>query len=369
MDEILRLVRPAVLDLTPLDLARTEEYGARIRLDVNENPYPPYPGTPAQQELNRYPERQPRPLLDAFADFYGVPRECLLFTRDVDEAADLLVRSFCVEGRDAILQTRPTVAIYPHVARVQGVGVVEVPLLPSGFQLDPDGVLAMHAANPQTKLLFLCSPNDPTSNLLEREDILRIATELFGTAIIVVDHRFLDYSGAESLATAIPAHPNIVVLRSMSAEYGLAGERFGIAIAHPEVIDLLGRVLAFCPLSRNAIRALTQVMTLLGVLRSAVNIGKVLTERTRVARVLAGSSAVVRVFPSDANFLFVQVRDASGLVDMMTQSGVKIADGSTFPAAPDAVRISIGTPAENNAMLAVLDQYAEERKPRGFGGR
>ncbi|MGW4843010.1 aminotransferase class I/II-fold pyridoxal phosphate-dependent enzyme [Nocardia brasiliensis] len=369
MDEIMRLVRPAVRDLAPFDSARTEESrsGARIRLDTNENPYPPYPATAAQRDLNRYPERQPRLLLEAFAEFYGVPRESLLLTRDVDEAVDLLVRGFCAEGRDAILQTRPTFASYPHAAWVQGVDVLEVPLRPSGFQLDLPGILAVHEANPRTKLMFFCSPNDPTANLLDRRDILQIATALFGKVIVVVDQRFLDYSGAESLATAIPAHPNLVVLRSMSTEYGLAGERFGIAVAHPDIIGVLGRILAPCPLSRNAIRAVAQIMTLLGVLRSAVNIGKVLTERSRVTRILVASPAVVRVFPSDANFVLVQVRDARGLVTMMARSGIKISDGSTFPTTPNAVRITIGTPDENNAMLAVLDQYADEPTMRGHG--
>ncbi|WP_280395628.1 aminotransferase class I/II-fold pyridoxal phosphate-dependent enzyme [Nocardia brasiliensis] len=259
MDEILRLVRPAIRRMKPYSSARTEgsQIAMRIRLDANESPFPPYPGGPEQHELNRYPEGQPEVLLDTFADFYGVPRECLLFSRGADEAIDLLVRAFCAEGRDVILQTPPTFAMYLHSAQVQGIGVVEVPLVPNGFQLDVPGILAAYDANPQTKVVFFCSPNNPTANLLNRGDILRIASALLGKAIVVVDELYLDYSGAESLATAIAAHPNIVVLRSMSKEYSLAGERFGITIAHPVIISVMGRILAPYPLSQTAIQSVT----------------------------------------------------------------------------------------------------------------
>jgi histidinol-phosphate aminotransferase len=363
MDEIMRLVRPAIAQMTPYSSARTEgrQIAMRVRLDANESPYPPYPGGVGQLELNRYPEGQPEELLATFANFYGVPRDWLLFTRGADEAIDLLVRGFCAEGHDAILQTPPTFAMYLHSAQVQGVDVVDVPLTAGDFQLDVSAVLAAHAANPHIKLLFFCSPNNPTANLLDRDDILRIADALLGKAIIVVDELYLDYSGADSLADAIGRQPNIVVLRSMSKEYSLAGERFGITIAQPSVISVMGRMLAPYPLAQTAIRAVTQVMTTEGLIHAKANIVAILEERSRVSLSLTTCRAVIKVFPSDANFLLVQVDDARALVQTMEECGIKIRDRSAMLGIENSVRISIGTPEENNAMLSALEQYADRK--------
>src|ERR1700722_3741081 len=361
MDEIMQLVRPAITRMTPYSSARTEgrQIAMRVRLDANESPYPPYPGDARQLELNRYPEGQPEDLLDNFANFYGVPRDWLLFTRGADEAIDLLVRGFCTEGHDAILHTSPTFAMYLHSAQVQGVDVVDVPLTAHDFQLDVSAVFAAHTANPHTKILFFCSPNNPTANLLDRDGILRIANALFGKAIIVVDELYLYYSGAESLADAIARQPNIVVLRSMSKEYSLAGERFGITIAHPCVVSVMGRMLAPYPLTQTAIRAVTRVMTTEGLIHAKANIAAILEERSRVAQALSRCRAVAKAFPSDANLLLVQVDDARALVRTMEGRGIKIRDRSALPGIENSVRISIGTPEENNAMLSALEHYPD----------
>jgi histidinol-phosphate aminotransferase len=363
VDEIMRLVRPAIAQMIPYSSARTEgrQIAMRVRLDANESPYPPYPGGAEQLELNRYPQSQPEDLLATFTNFYGVPRDWLLFTRGADEAIDLLVRGFCAEGHDAILQTPPTFAMYLHSAQVQGVDVVDVPLTAHDFQLDVSAVLAAHVANPQIKLLFFCSPNNPTGNLLDRDDILRIADVLFGKAIIVVDELYLDYSGADSLADAILRQPNIVVLRSMSKEYSLAGERFGITIGQPSVISVMGRMLAPYPLAQTAIRAVTQVMTTEGLIHAKANIAAILEERSRVSLAFTTCRAVTKVFPSDANFLLVQVDDARTLVQTMEECGIKIRDRSSMPGIENSVRISIGTPEENDAMLSALEQYADRQ--------
>ncbi|WP_433574660.1 aminotransferase class I/II-fold pyridoxal phosphate-dependent enzyme [Nocardia brasiliensis] len=356
MDEIMRLVRPAIRELRPYASMRA----IVGRVSASQ-------GMAAHGGSPRGFDHEPWFELDDFADFYGVPGEYLLFTRDVDEAVDLLVRGFCVEGSDAVLQTRPTFATYQHAARVQGADVVEVPLRPNSFQLDPARVLAAYEADPRTKLMFFCSPNDPTANLLDRSDILRIASALFGRVIVVVDQVYLDYSGAESLATAVSTHPNIVVLRSLPAEYTLAGH-LGVTIAHPEIVAVLSRILPSCSMPGQRRHAAARGITLLDVLRSAVEIGKVLAERARVTQGLEASPAVVRVFPSDAPFLLVRVDDARELAWTMARSGIAIYDGSALPGAPNSVRISIGTPAENDALLAVLDRYVDERTPPEFHG-
>jgi histidinol-phosphate aminotransferase len=235
------------------------------------------------------------------------------------------------------------------------------PLTPHDFQLDVSAILAAHAANPHTKILFFCSPNNPTANLLDRDDILYIANALFGKAIIVVDEVYLDYSGAESLAEAIARQPDIVVLKSMSKEYSLAGERVGITIAQPCVTSVMDRMLAAYPLTQMAIHAVTQVMTAEGLIHAKANIAAILEQRSRVSQALTLCPAVTKVFPSDANFLLVQVDDARALVQTMESNGIKIRDRSALPGIENSVRISVGTPEENNAMLSALEDYAARR--------
>lgn len=348
--------------MTPYSSARTEgkQNEIRVFLDANENPYPPYPGTDDEVGLNRYPEGQPAALLDLFADHFVVPPEQLLFSRGADEAIDLLVRGLCAEGRDAIIVMPPTFAMYSHSAQVQGVEMLEVPLTPGDFQLDVDRIVSTQAANPTAKLVFVCSPNNPTANLMKRQDVLRLAGELSGKALIVVDELYLDYSGSESVATEIPEHPNIVVLRSMSKEYSLAGERFGITIAHPDVISILGRMLPPYPLAETAIRAVRAVMSPDGMGYAKARIQQILDERERLEKTFNESPAVLQVFPSDANFLLVRVTEPKRLIATMDGAGIKIRDRSSLRGAEGSVRISVGTPQENDAMLAAFSRYVAD---------
>jgi histidinol-phosphate aminotransferase len=357
VDEIVRLCRPDIYALKPYSSARTEgSQDASILLDANENPYPPYPATPDTEQLNRYPEPQPAALLDRFAELYDVPREQLFLSRGADESIDLLVRAFCAAGTDGILVTPPTFVMYETAAAIQGAAVHRVPLRPAErFDLDVEGILGTVAANPGTKLVFVCSPNNPTANLMRRDDVLRLASSLRGKALLVVDELYVDYSGSPSLARELPGHPNLVVVRSLSKEYSLAGERLGVAIAHPEIIGILGRIMAPYSLSRSSIRSVAAAVTPAGVAYGRANIAKILAERDRVAAALGAQASVRRIFPSDANFLLVQVADAGLLCRRMEIAGIKIRDRSGV--VPDAVRISIGRPAENDAMLAVFAAY------------
>lgn len=362
MDEIVGLVRPEIYAMKPYSSARTEATAdARIYLDANENPYPPYPGTDEVVGYNRYPQPQPRVLLDRFAEVYGVERERLFLSRGADEAIDLLVRAFCRAREDAILITPPTFVMYETAAAIQDVAVHRVPLIrPSdafvrpddGYQLDVDAILATQAAHPGTKLVFVCSPNNPTGNLLRRADVLRLAATLFGRALVVVDELYLEYSGQPSLAGHLDAYPNLVVVRSVSKEFSLAGERVGVTVADPEVIGVLGRIMAPYSLPVSAVRTVAAAMTADGVRHGREIITRIVAERDRVSRALAASPGVSRVFASDANFLLVRVDDAAGLTAAMAAHGIRIRDRSG--AVANTVRISIGTPAENDEMLKVL---------------
>ncbi len=357
MEELTRLARPEILAMHPYSSARTEgAQTAEIFLDANENPYPPYPGGAQQEGLNRYPEPQPQHLVARFAELYDVAPASIFLSRGADEAIDLLVRAFCAAGTDAVLQTPPTFVMYETAARIQGAEVVSVPLQAESFQLDVAAMLSAVDRNPGVKLVFLCSPNNPTANLMRREDVLTLAGGLLGRALVVVDQTYVEYSGQRPYAADLPQHPNLVVLRTLSKEYSLAGERFGITVAHPEVIGILRRIMAPYPIPVSSIRAVTEAMSPEGIAYGRANIERLLAQRERLETALADLPAVRRVWPSDANYLLVQVTDAAGLISYLESHGIKIRNRSAV--VPGAVRITVGTPAQNDRLLESLSTWA-----------
>ncbi|MBO2456317.1 aminotransferase class I/II-fold pyridoxal phosphate-dependent enzyme [Actinomadura violacea] len=365
MDEITRLARPEILAMAASGPGRAvqPERDVPTRLDANENPYPPFPGTVDGLPHNRYPEPQPGHLLDRFAECFGTPRERLLITRGVDEAMDLLVRAFCAAGRDSILVCPPVFGRHAVSARVQSVAIHEVPLRgDAGFELDVDRILDVHRSDPGLKVLFLCTPNDPTGNLVRRADVLRLCSELLGKALVVADQTYVEYSGDAPLSRDIDAHPNLVVLRTLSKEYSLAGEQVGVVVAHPEVVGIVGRIVIPRPLTQSTIATVTAAVTPAGIEYAHANIRRLLKERRRVEDTL-GAMPGTRVHPSDANFLLVDVARPQELTQSMRQAGIRILDCSAVPGAGDSVRISIGTYRQNDAMLAVFGAHT------AFGGQ
>ncbi|MFF0525783.1 aminotransferase class I/II-fold pyridoxal phosphate-dependent enzyme [Actinomadura nitritigenes] len=360
MEEITRLARPEILEMASSGPGRTaqREGDVHTRLDANENPYPPFPAGVDALPHNRYPEAQPGHLLDRFADCFGTPRDRMLITRGVDEATDLLVRAFCTAGRDAILVCPPVFGRHAVSARLQSVAIHEVPLRKdAGFELDPERILAVHRSDPGLKVLFLCTPNDPTGNLVRRADVLELSSRLLGKALVVADQTYVEYSGDAPLSREIDAHPNLVVLRTLSKEYSLAGEQVGIAIAHPAVVGILGRIAIPRPLTQSTIATVAAAVSPAGIEYARANIGRVLGERRRVEDALAALPGV-RVHPSDANFLLVDVARPEELTHRMREAGIRILDCSAVPGVGDSVRISIGTYRQNQAMLAVLRAHA-----------
>jgi histidinol-phosphate aminotransferase len=371
MDAITHLARADILAMKPYSSARTEgEQRMEVFLDANENPYRPYPGDTTTEGLNRYPEPQPAHLLDLFAAHYRVGRDRLLITRGADEAIDMLVRAFCRAEHDGIVVNTPAFAMYEVAAGVQGATVHRVALVKTDegrFDLDVAAVVAAARGRaapaagtpgPVAKLIFVCTPNNPTGGLPRREDVLAVADELLGESLVVADETYVDFSGRPSLADEIDRHPNLVVLRTLSKEYSLAGERCGVTIAHPAAIGVLGRILAPYPLTQSAIRAVTMAMSPAGLSRARDHIRLLLQERAVVEDVLRASPAVQRIYPSDANFLLVQTPEPRRLVAVMEAEGVKVRDRSTVPGIEGCVRISIGTPDQNQRMLDAFAKYA-----------
>lgn len=371
MDDVLRLARPDILALKAYATGRdhTDVAGVSVYLDANESPYPPFAhaggdmgGTPDVDAWpsHRYPEPQPAWLLDLFASHYGTRPDRLLVSRGAEEAISLLVRAFCDARTDEVLINPPTFGMYDVAARIHGAAVRAVPLrADDGFRLDVDGIL--DAASAGTKLVFVCTPNNPTGNAVPSEDVERLAASLRGRALVIADETYLEFHGAPSLGALVDRHPNMVVLRTLSKAYGLAGERCGVTIAHPQVITILRKVLAPYPLTQSSLRVLARALSPEGIAYAHANILRVRTERARVEAALATLPAVLRVHPSVTNFVLFATPDPALLVKHLHTAGVKIRDRSDQPAIPDCVRATIGTEAENDALLDAVRRFGELR--------
>ena len=369
IDQVLSLVRPDILALSAYSSARKESKGGRIWLDANENPVTPAASLPSialekegRMNLNRYPEPQPADLVAQLATLYGVAPAQVLVTRGSDEGIDLLLRTFCRAGQDAILITPPTYGMYLVAAGIQGARLVTAPLLrEKNFALDAAAVLSAVLAAPKppgeggtpaVKLVFLCSPNNPTGGLLDRTAVLSLVRALTGRAVVVVDEAYVDFSGAPSLVTEIAANPNLVVLRTLSKAYGLAGARVGTTIADPAVIAVLQKVIAPYPVPTPVLLAALAALSPAGLVAARESVSSLGAERTRLATALAKLPWVKQVWPSDANFLLVEVTEAARTMAAGRAAGVIWRDRSKD--VPNCIRITLGTAEENNATLEVL---------------
>lgn len=346
--QVLALVRPEILALAPYSSARKEAKGGKVWLDANENPLTPHAGAP---RLNRYPDPQPPELVARLAALYGVTPERVLVTRGSDEGIDLLLRAFCRAGQDSILITPPTYGMYAVAAGIQGASVVTVPLLrEKDFALDPGAVLA--AVTPAVKLVFLCSPNNPTGQLLDREAILQVIEQLAGRAVVVIDEAYAEFAGAPSLAEELKSHPNVVLLRTLSKAFGLAGARVGVTLAAPELIAVLQKIIAPYPVPTPVTQAALAALAPDAIAAERRAVLEILGERRRVAEALARLPFVRHVWPSDANFLLVAVDDSARIMQLARTAGLVIRDRSKD--VPHTVRITIGSRAENDFALETL---------------
>lgn len=347
-DPVLSLVRAEILALTPYSSARKEASGGKVWLDANENPSTPHAGAP---RLNRYPEPQPAEVVARLASLYGVKPDRILVTRGSDEGIDLLLRAFCRAGQDSILTTPPTYGMYSVAAAIQGARVLSVPLVrEKDFAVDPDAVI--RAITPETKLVFLCSPNNPTGQLLDRDAVLKVVTALATRAVVVVDEAYAEFSTEPSLVQELDANPNLVVLRTLSKAYGLAGARVGVTLASPQLIGVLQKIIAPYPIPAPVVRAALDALTPAGISAARQSALDLVGERRRLTAALVKLPHVRKIWPSDANFLLVEVTDSARVMNIARAAGLVIRDRSKD--VPNTVRITIGTRAENDFALETL---------------
>jgi len=348
--DIARLVRPNILRVKPYSSARTEFTGeAEVFLDANENAF----GSPAGRGHNRYPDPLQKELKAKIAAMNGISPASIFIGNGSDEAIDLLFRVFCEPGRDEVIICPPTYGMYEVCAEVNDVRVQRAPLT-HDFQLDTAGVL--NAVTPFTKLVFLCSPNNPTGNLMCSEDVVEIALGFPG--IVVVDEAYIQFSSAGSATPLLEELPNIVVLQTFSKAWAMAGIRVGTAFSDPCVIDLLNRVKP--PYNVSSIAQTAALEGISNYENIQAWIIESVRERDRLSEALKSLPFVQQIYTSDANFILVKMNNPNAVYEHLIGDGIVVRNRDNVEHCEGCLRITVGTQAENSRLLESLDAYRED---------
>jgi histidinol-phosphate aminotransferase len=347
MNALLALARPEIVSLKAY--AHAAWIPSLTRLHANEVPWRPA-GDTTRAGLNRYPEPQPQALLERLAALYGVSAAQVLATRGADEAIDLLSRIYLRAGTDAILQCGPTFGMYQAAARIQGADVIEISLnSESGWSLDPDRLLA--AWRPHVKLVYLCSPNNPTANSLSLAALEAVCTALDGKAVVAIDEAYVEWSRSGTLAHWLERFQTLAILRTLSKAHALAGARLGALLAAPPLIQLARHVIPPYAIAQQTVEAALLALEPQQLKDSQRRIEELLVEREYLRAGLNGSPLVAKVWPSDANFLLVDCHDADRFLGNSLAAGLLVRDVRANPALPRSLRISVGRRADHDALL------------------
>lgn len=348
MNRNLALARPDILKLQPYQHGAWD--ASVERMHTNEMPWPPHNDT-STWGLNHYPEPQPTQLIERFSSLYGVMTRQILVGRGSDEAIDLVVRAFCRAGTDKVIICPPTYGMYKVAAKIQGADVIEVPMIcGNAFALDVSGILA--AINDTVKILFLCSPNNPTGDSLAEQDLHALCSQLEGRALVVIDEAYIEFSHRDSFARFLSRYPNLIVLRTLSKAHALAGARCGTVLADAQIIHLLSGIIAPYAVPSPTVDIVMQTLCAERDLQE--KIATVLYERAFLAEQLLKLPLIVRVWPSDSNFVLVECRDAQTVLHAAHSAGLIIRDQRSHSMLGQSVRISVGTPEQNRRLLAAI---------------
>ncbi|MCL2724595.1 MAG: histidinol-phosphate transaminase [Polyangiaceae bacterium] len=345
-------LRPDLAGLVPYDL--DTDLDGRIRLNANESPWA-IDGVSAG--TNRYPVPQPPLLRARMAALYDVPESRLWIGRGSDEVIDLLLRAFCEARRDNILIHAPTFGMYRIGARLQGAECRAAGTHPSdAFALDPERLLSL--VDDHTKLVIVCSPNNPTGTL-HHAAIAWLAERLEGRAMLVVDEAYIEFAEIASAAPLIDRYSNVAVLRTMSKAHALAGARIGALIAHDDIASFIGRIATPYPLPTPSVDLALAALQPDALGREGQRIAQTISERARVARALSDLASVRELWPSSANFLLTRFTDGKRALQRASAAGIVVRDVSSQPDLDNCLRITIGAPNENDALLNALSSRVE----------
>lgn len=342
------VIRPHILTLTPYASARDEYTGKEgIFLDANENPF----GAVIEGKYNRYPDPYQSEIKDKLAVIKGVRPSQIFLGNGSDEAIDLLIRATCEPKEDNIITMPPTYGMYKVCADIQNTPVVQVSLTPD-FLINVEAVLA--AVNAHTKLIWVCSPNNPSGNLVQRDAILQLLDK-FQTGLVIVDEAYIDFTDAESFTKLLDTYPNLVVLQTFSKAWGLAALRFGMAFASEDLIKILNKIKY--PYNLNAVTQTLILEALDNEDKKNNYVKEILKARENLAGLLSELPLVKHIYPSDSNQLLVKFDDAKAVFKYLIDRKIITRDRSNVQLCEGCIRISIGTDAENNSLVEVLKTY------------
>ena len=335
------LLRPNIAALKPYTSARDEYQGkdAKVFLDANENPY--------NQPYNRYPDPLQRDLKERVARIKGVRPGQMFFGNGSDEAIDLMLRMFCRPGQDNAVAIEPTYGMYGVCADINGVEYRRV-LMDENFQPDADKLLA--AIDSNTKLVFFCSPNNPSGNNLDRAVIEKVLDSFDG--ITIVDEAYIDFAGVPSFLEQLDARPNLVVLQTFSKAWGMAGIRLGMAFASEEIIQTMNKVKY--PYNVNQLTQQKALEEVKQYDRVQAWVSTLLEERARLMKDFAALDCCTKVYPSDANFFLARVKDASATYNYLVDNGIIVRNRSRIALCGNTLRVTIGTRAEDDELIECL---------------
>ncbi len=344
--EVLDLIRPIFVKLTPYSSARDEYSGKEgVFLDANENPFSSVTG----ESFNRYPDPYQWACKEKLAKIKGVKPEQIFLGNGSDEAIDHLIRITCTPKEDNILILPPTYGMYKVCADIQEVGIQEAPLT-EDFEIDPDTVF--DSINAATKIIWICSPNNPSGNSLDREAILQIV-KAFPHKMVVVDEAYVDFSSEPSFIQELDKYPNLVVIQTFSKAWGMAGLRIGTAYAHPEIIKILNKVKY--PYNLNQLTQAKLLESLDKEEQKNTYVKEILALRNQLEESL--KPLAEKIFPSQSNMLLVRFKDAKALFHYLLGQKVIIRDRTSVILCKDCLRITIGTAEENKILLEKIEEF------------
>lgn len=345
---IAALAREELRALQPYEAA--QQVADTIRLNANEAPWSGKTDR-CRRPLNRYPEIRPARLAQALADYFGCDPSRLLVTRGTSEAIDLLIRAFCREGKDNIVTTAPTFSMYGHYATVQGAEYRTVETAPDeNFAIDNDALLA--ACDERTRLIFICSPNNPTGTLVPRPALVDLLERRGQRSAIVVDEAYIEFSGESSTVELLDQYSNLIVLRTLSKALAFAGARCGAVMGPADVIRILNAIQAPYAMATPVVESVEDALDAAAIDEARGRVAEVVAERERLMAALSSFSFVDTVWPSAANFFLIRAVNSDAVINDARNAGILLRDfGSSLP---NCIRITVGAKPENDRLLGLL---------------
>ncbi len=342
--DIKQFIRPNVAKMKPYSSARDEfkDFESEmIFLDANENPF--------KTDVNRYPDPQQRKLKGILSKQKNIPVNQILLGNGSDEVLDLIFRAFCEPAKDNIITLPPTYGMYSVLANLNNIENREV-LLDSDFQPDLDEIL--RSVDTCTRLLFLCSPNNPTGNLISSEIILKLLKSFNG--LVVIDEAYVDFTSEESWISKLDEFPNLIVTQTLSKAYGLAGIRLGVCYASTEIISVLNKIKP--PYNINELTQQRAIEQLQNIEKVKIDVASLNEQKSKLLKALLQFNFIKKIYPTDANFILIKVNNAENRYAQLLEKGIVVRNRSAQPLCKNTLRITIGTPSENEKLITILKE-------------